>query len=181
MNVPRLHVLVFGLTAFAAVVVASASCTIRPQSEPRCDYAETQCRTVCSTSCDAYGCFPVCYDQCWRDCYVIDPPPLPGDAGGLPPAPNDGGLPLPLDASTSFDPAAPGGSADAGALCTTCRRNAECGAGALCIVPGGDAGAGGFCGRACSGTPSGSDCPSGYECALLGTSRQCVPASGTCN
>lgn len=145
-----------------------------------CDRIERRCRTVCDYWCDAWGCYPMCWDQCWDDCYRYpEPPPgtAPprGDASSPPPASSDGGTPV-SDGGSSM-------------LCQACVSNDDCG-GALCILRGGarpdaspeDAGGppagNGFCGQACS---TGSDCPEGFACSSLGSTRQCLPRSGRCN
>jgi hypothetical protein len=141
-----------------------------------CDYTVQRCRSVCDYWCDYYGCYPMCWDQCWDDCYVQDRPREPVVVDGSAPA-RDGGAPA------EGSPVGQGG----GVLCSACTSNADCAPGALCIVRGGppadsgaDAAAGGsgFCGHACTGGP---DCPQGFVCTQIGSNRQCLPASGSCN
>lgn len=169
------------LVVASAGVLLAASCATEGSSYRDyrdCDQVLRRCRTVCDYWCDAWGCYPMCYDQCWDDCYVHpDPPPsttVPPVGDASPPASADGGV----------SPDA-GGS---GAICTACTSNADCSSGALCIVRGGarpDASAPdgsapsgtGFCGQACAAT---TDCPEGFACSQLGSVRQCIPASGTC-
>jgi hypothetical protein len=75
-----------------------------------------------------------------------------------------------------------------GILCAPCASNNDCASGALCIVRGGsspdaapssDAGvsASGFCGHACQ---TDGDCPVGFTCTELGSSKQCLPNTATC-
>jgi len=169
--------------AVAGLLVA-ASCAsegVSYRDYSHCDEVIRRCRTVCNYWCDAWGCYPLCYNQCWDDCYVYpDPPRSPttpptGDATPPPPAPpSDGG-------------GSPDSGSASGALCSSCTSNEDCASGALCIVRGGprpdeaaDAGApagNGFCGQACSGS---ADCPGGFACSQLGSVRQCIPRSGTC-
>lgn len=146
-----------GMLAFASVLALSSSCWLRTD----CDYTERRCKTVCDWQCGGppgYGCFFSCHDVCWDECFAYDHPPAPrpidgGDLTDAGPTPaDDGGL----------------------ALCAPCQSNDECGSGGLCIHPGGDGGTP-FCGRACTDS-----CPAGFVCSAIGTSRQCLPASGAC-
>ena len=166
-----------------AGLLVGASCATEGASYrdySHCDEVVRRCRTVCNYWCDAWGCYPMCYDQCWGDCYVYpDPPP----STTAPPA-ADGATPPPPPADGGVSPDAGSGS---GALCNACASNEDCASGALCIVRGGprpadaeDAGAptrSGFCGQACSAP---ADCPEGFACSQLGSVRQCIPRSGTC-
>ena len=156
-------------TAFAALVLAlAASCSTSaaPAATTNCDSVVTRCRTVCDPWCDDWGCYDNCYDDCYDEC--IQNPTAPSqpvgsaaDAG----AQIDGGRVLP-DASVT------------GILCTPCTASDQCEPGARCIVRGGDAAPqSGFCGRACQ---SNADCPSGFACTQLTSSRQCLPLNGTC-
>jgi len=144
-----------GVLAFGAVLALTASCRVT-----ECDRTETRCRPVCAWQCGGppgYGCFLRCHEECWEECIEDDPPA---------PRPVDGGTP-PIDAGP---PADDGGLA----LCAPCQSNDECGAGGLCIHPIRDGGIP-FCGRACTDS-----CPEGFVCSEIGTSKQCLPASGIC-
>lgn len=175
--VRRTLVAMLALVGAAALAAGGTSCTTVDLSQ--CDYVVTRCQPVYSTWCDGYGCYPTYYQQCWQDCYVLPDPPVTA-----PPAPGaDAGAPAPPDAAPADDAAPPaagdggdGGEVTTGPLCGPCTSNDECGPGGLCILRGGDSGPTGFCGRACTG----SDCPAGYECSSLGSSRQCLPVSGVC-
>jgi hypothetical protein len=172
---------VLTLAGVALTVVLAASCEDRASyiDYADCDRVERRCRTVCDYWCDAWGCYPMCWDQCWDDCYRYpDSPPRTGE----PPAPVDASAPP----STS-DGGTPSGDGGTGMLCKPCVSNADC-AGALCILRGGpradasateagSAPANAFCGQSCA---SESDCPNGFACASLGSTRQCLPRSGTC-
>lgn len=165
--------------ALAAAAAAGSSCSVSSVDLSQCDYVVTRCQPVYSTWCDGYGCYPTYYEQCWQDCYVNPTPPAPPPADAAVP-PVDAAPPPPV---TDAGPPASEDAGEAGGpllLCSECRSNDECGPGGLCIVRGGGAAAAGFCGRACTGTAASSDCPAGYECAAIGSSRQCLPASGTC-
>lgn len=182
-----LPALAFGAMTLA---IAAVSC-VTSHVHHDCDYTVHRCRTVCDYGCDSWGyCSPVCYDDCWDEC-VAGPPP--------PPAPV---TPAPVDA------AAPPGAGGRGVLCSPCRANDECGAGALCIQRVGtvdagssdagtfadassdaDAGTGatdaavpttapGFCGYPCQ---TNAECPERFTCAAIGTSRQCLPSAGACD
>lgn len=179
----RSSLLALGLalpSSLALVALSVSSCRLSSVDLSQCDYVVTRCRPVYSTWCDGYGCYPTYYEQCWQDCYIdpnepAPPPPPPVDDPDAAP-PSDAAAPL-EDAGSP--PASDGGDAG-GALCSPCNSNDACGAGGLCIVRGGSGSLPGFCGRACTGAASTSDCPAGYECSAIGSSRQCLPASGSC-
>lgn len=174
------HATIFGATALAVLVAVGCHESDYDNGARHCDEVLRRCRTVCDYWCDGWGCYPTCYDQCWDECYV-NPAPPPGV--GVAPAPG-------------ADAAAPAAPPDAGevaggtrVLCSSCASNADCESGALCIFRGGrpsdastsDGGAPsgkGFCGHACR---SASECPQGFTCTQLGSSKQCLPNSGTCN
>ncbi len=140
-----------------------------------CDYVIPRCRTVCGYYfCDSWGCYPSCYDQCWGECYRN--PRSPGITNPDPPA---DGSPTPSD-----------GGVVGAVLCAPCTSNDDCKGGGLCIHHGGpppDAGDAstpdaaptgtGFCGYPCVAR---NDCPEGFACAEIGTSKQCLPISGKC-
>lgn len=169
--------------AVAGIVALSASCQVRSVDLSNCDEVYERCYPYCSTWCDSWGCYPRCYTSCSYECIQYPdpppatpvPPPAPAtDAGAPPPAPaEDGGAGAPPVRSEL--------------LCRTCSFNDECGAAGLCIRRGGspdagtgDAGAEGFCGQACTGAGPSSNCPSSYDCSAIGSSRQCIPTSGSC-
>lgn len=161
-----------GLVVRAAVVVslgaftalAAASC-VATYSD--CDYVVRRCRTVCDYWCDYWGCYPRCWDQCWYDCYYYASPPPPPPPPQSPPP--DGSAP----------PATSTGTAGLGVLCSPCSSNDDCQSGSLCIEPGGEAGAQApFCARSCQAS---ADCPGGFSCTELGTSRQCLPVADGCH
>ena len=166
------------VTALSVLALASpmltTSCSAREGAA--CDHYVTRCRTVCNTWCDDYGCYPDCYDQCWDDCTIdVSPPPPVSSDDAAPPTPLPDGAPAANDAAVP-PPRNDGG----GVLCSACQSNADCSAGGLCILQGGNSARGGFCGQACMGTSASSDCPAGYTCSAIGASRQCVPSSGAC-
>jgi hypothetical protein len=156
------------LSFSAAMALAAASCTTREIDASECDYVVTRCRTVCDYG--YYSCYgsyygSCCYNQCWYECI--------GDGRKNRPLPS----PAPADAAPAPPPDA-AGSDGPGVLCSPCASNDDCKAGALCIQPGGDAGAESFCGHACR---TGADCPAEFSCAEIGSNKQCVPTSGVCN
>ncbi len=175
-------------TASAAVLtlLIGASCTARRYDYSDCDYVDRRCRTICDYWCDGWGCYPVCYDDCWDDCRIddrherrpvsetADPPPAT-DAGATPATPPPAPAPAPGSSS--------GGTGGSGVLCTSCTSSADCESGALCIFRGGAGGAdggssqSGFCGHACAAS---TDCPDGFLCSQIGSTRQCLPTTGTC-
>ncbi|MBX3199276.1 MAG: hypothetical protein KF894_14180 [Labilithrix sp.] len=166
------------LGAGAVTLLLAASCGDGRTSYRDCDEIVRRCRTVCDYWCDGWGCYPMCFDQCWDDCRRYPDRPRPGDEPQPVPPPADAG-PGPVP------PVDAGGTSGAGDLCAACTSNDDCASGALCILRGGPRGEGddggapagrGFCGQACSS----SACPEGFSCTQLGSSRQCLPISGTC-
>ncbi|HVH46339.1 MAG TPA: hypothetical protein VM925_28555 [Labilithrix sp.] len=162
------------LLAMASVVVIVGSCTTDPVSYSDCDYVVRRCRMVCDYWYGGYGYYPTCWNQCWDECYRYpDPPPDPAMSDASAPPESDSSAPPTSDGGPQV------------ALCTPCASNADCSSGGPCIVRGGpradasamDAGLTGFCGQSCSNA---TDCPSGFTCAQLGSSRQCLPAAGVC-
>jgi hypothetical protein len=167
--------------ATTVVLVLAVSCSSNRGFDPQdCESIIRHCRTVCDYWCDRWGCYPVCWDQCWEDCIPRAPSPpevSPPVAVGAPtPPPADGG-------------GVSGGGSGSGALCAPCASNEDCSSSALCILRGGpatdasasDGGAPagtGFCGQACNVT---SDCPQGFACAQIGSTKQCLPNTATCN
>ena len=167
------------VASIASSIALIASCDDGDERPRDCDYVVPRCRTVCGYYfCDSWGCYPSCYDQCWGECYR-DPNKKP--PGVTEPAPQ-------TDAASPSD----GGAAGA-VLCAPCTSNDECKGGGLCIHPGGpppDAGGAGdagtpdaaptstgFCGYPCKAR---TECPEGFACAEIGTSKQCLPISGKC-
>ena len=173
------------LVAAALAVLAAASCDDpnRYRDYDCSYYGGGRCRTVCDYWCDDWGCYPSCWDQCFGGgCY--------GPGMGSPPSastsPSDGGASMSRsDAGLASD----GG----GVLCSACVANDDCANGALCILRGGSASpdasppagdasapsptATGFCSHPCNGA---GDCPQGFTCTQLGSSKQCLPNAGSC-
>jgi hypothetical protein len=163
------------LTAATLTVLIVVSCSDHDDSDLRCDSVLLRCRTVCDYWCDGWGCFPSCYDQCWDECFVRAPQPPSIEA--------------PASDATTTPPAEGGSQSGSGSLCSPCTSNGDCGSGALCILRGGprvdasppDGGAPastGFCGQACLATV---DCPQGFACMQIGSTKQCLRVSGTCD
>jgi hypothetical protein len=151
--------ILFGALATVALV---AACESSHDDAPKCDEVRTHCATVCDTWCDSWGCYPDCYDRCWDECVVYTGSP-PGPVPVLPP--DDAGKP-PVEAGTDASH-----EAGAGSTCDPCSSNDDCVAGALCVVRGGEAGAGGFCATACA---QNADCGQGNTCATIGGSKHCL-------
>jgi hypothetical protein len=169
---PRLVAAVAVLGVGAALALSGTSCSTRTIDASECDYVVTRCRTVCDYG--YYGCYGsyyggCCYNQCWYECIGDgrrDPEPSPS------PSPPPDAAPAPAPPPDAAVTDGPGG------LCSPCGSNDDCKAGALCIQPGGDAGATSFCGHPCQ---TDADCPAEFTCADIGSSRQCLPVSGVCN
>jgi hypothetical protein len=171
----------FGRVLLVVSIVSSigiiASCDDDDRRPRDCDFTVTRCRTVCDYYfCDSWGCYPSCFDQCWGECHR-DPNRAPPGVADPPP-------------SSSNDAAASDGGASGAVLCASCMANDDCKGGGLCIHHGGapaEAGAdgspdaapakSGFCGYPCAAR---ADCPTGFTCAEIGTSKQCLPISGKC-
>lgn len=168
--VPRV-MLALAATAFATV--AAPSCDDDTGSSSDCDYVVRRCRTYCESAytCDSYwGC---CYDRCWYDCIGS------GQKEPAAPPPASTSTPPPARPATDAGPTPAPPSGDFAVLCAACSSNDQCKGGGLCIQRGGeDAGTSGFCGHPCN---SGADCPADFACEEIGSSKQCVPTSGTCN
>lgn len=173
------------ILAAGAAILATAGACGNGRLPADCDYAVRRCRTICDYWCDGWGCYPRCWDSCWYECYDLpDPPNAPEPQ---PPPITDAASPVPPPGPP---PPSTGPSPDAsGTLCASCIANDEC-QGGLCILRGGarpdageearDGGAppgNGFCGQSCVGE----DCPAGFACTTLGTSRQCLPTGTGCS
>jgi hypothetical protein len=171
------------LAASALAVLAAASCDDPNRQDRGYDcagYGGGRCRTVCDYWCDDWGCYPSCWDQCFGSCA--------GPGMSSPPSATGTGA---TDASTR--PVTDAGLAGdgGGVLCSACVANDDCESGALCVLRGGspssdaaatDASAPaptatGFCSHACGGV---GDCPQGFTCTQLGSSKQCLPNAGAC-
>jgi hypothetical protein len=174
---PR-RIFVLGFLALASTALAATGCDDDYGYRRRCSgTVVTRCRSVCDYWCDGWGCYPSCYDQCWEECYPSsDPPPPPTVAEPPPSSP-------PPSSSTDAGGDAAAATPSGNGLCAGCNSNADCESGALCILRGGgaggggDAGAKGFCGHACFGPP---DCPQGFACTQIGSTKQCLPTSQSC-
>ncbi|MBX3230392.1 MAG: hypothetical protein KIT84_03340 [Labilithrix sp.] len=173
-------------TAVLSLFVATAACDDRRGyygRYDRCDYTYRQCRTVCDYWCDYWSCYPTCWDQCWDECGYNPRPPASSST-------STSGAPSPgIDAGVVNPDPDPEPEPGTGVLCTPCDANSDCESGAVCILRGGpprdtsadDSGAPigrGFCGHACT---TSADCPDGFLCSQLGSSRQCLPKAGSCD
>ncbi|MFO0744782.1 MAG: NADP-dependent oxidoreductase [Myxococcota bacterium] len=155
-------------------------CSARPASAEVCDSADNDCdgqtdetfrdaqgRYVSSANCGACGldCLQLVANATAVECALVSGAPTCRATACAP-------------GTYAFD----GGRACLALpdnLCQACTADADC------LVPGSrclGSGAERFCGRSCaSGSPYGTSCPTGYQCADQGGGdRQCAPVSGTC-